>query len=682
MMKFLTNRGFPELLFRARQFLWNTKDRLLFDLGNDLHDAHKKKEESSQGIFFFDSNVHENTISRYCEISFEYRDGIIEEADKICKHQFDLLGYKNLRFGNETSINWHLDSVREKKPSLDWWQKVNYMDASAVGDSKVIWELSRHQYLVRLGKAFVLSGNDKYRKEFISQLNSWFDANPPKRGINWCSSLELSFRSIAWIWAYHLFGGATNLPQDFLGKFLSFLNIQAEHIEHNLSTYYSPNTHLTGEALGLFYIGTVFQGLKGAERWLEKGIDILLQCIDEHVLPDGGYMERSLWYHRYTIDFYIHFYLLARFNNVPLPSKVEDKILQLAEFLMYTASPDRHFPLIGDDDGGRLLPIDNLEGNDLKGLFSTLSVIFNRGDFKYLSGGYQEETLWLLGPDSKVVYDSIEEYKPTLTSKGFEETGYFFMRESWSEKANYLAFNCGPHGWMNCGHAHADTLSFQITSGEQPVIVDPGTYTYASEDRDYFRGADCHSTIKVDGFYPAVTNGPFRWKVTPQHKLVKWHIDSKYDYVSGCMIGGVDWKHAREVFFIKPDIFFIVDTINGTGRHELEIRFPLYGKEWEIRDNKCMLKSNIKSCSIESVGKVNLDYQLIDSWVSLCYGHKMPSYTLVFKGMVELSCKVGFLINLSDCDYKIKMLDEREGTFFKILLRENSSEIFEFNSTN
>ncbi|MFQ5456017.1 MAG: alginate lyase family protein [Nitrospirota bacterium] len=640
MIKF--NRSPSEIAFRARQFLWNLKDRFHFYKRNN---GCESLNDISHGRFFFDPEDIKSIVLQYKYN--KWKDDTIIRADKICEHRFDLLGYKDLSFdNNEGDINWHFDPVNKKCSPLVWWQDVKYMNTNIVGDPKVIWELNRHQHLVLLGKAYVLSGNKRYHQEFFTQITSWFDANPPKKGISWTSSIELAYRSIAWIWVYHLFG-KSNLPDNLLSIFYDLLFLHAEHIEHNLSIYFSPNTHLTGEALGLFYIGLFFSRVKIAERWIERGKDILIQEINRHILSDGGYMERSLWYHRYTIDIYIHFYLLSKLNNISLPSQIEQKILQMGEFLIYASSPDRRLPLIGDDDGGRLLPIDNLEGNDLRGLFSTLSVIFNRGDFKYLSGVYQEETLWLLGRDSKKIYDRIDIYEPPLLSKGFKDSGYFFIRSNWSEKANYLSFDCGPHGWLNCGHAHADLLSIQITSGKQPIIVDPGTYRYSGKYRDYFRGAESHCTIKVDGFYPAVTDSPFQWRVIPQHEFIKCYTDSRYDYIAGAMKGNLDWRHIREIFFIRPDIFFIVDTIEGTGRHELEIRFSLYGKEWKIRDRQCLLIDTDCHCMIEYVGKTDIEPKLIDSWVSLCYGHKIPSYTLVFKGDCELPCRVSFLINLS-----------------------------------
>jgi len=41
------------------------------------------------------------------------------------------------------------------------------------------------------------------------------------------------------------------------------------------------------------------------------------------------------------------------------------------------------------------------------------------------------------------------------------------MRDGWDEKANYLLFDCGPHGDSNCGHAHADALAIEVSANGQ-----------------------------------------------------------------------------------------------------------------------------------------------------------------------------------------------------------------------
>jgi hypothetical protein len=77
---------------------------------------------------------------------------------------------------------------------------------------------------------------------------------------------------------------------------------------------FRPNTHLTGEALGLFYIGTIFPEFKESERWRTTGLSILNQQLNRHVQSDGVYFEQSTYYHRYTTDFYLHLKILLEIN--------------------------------------------------------------------------------------------------------------------------------------------------------------------------------------------------------------------------------------------------------------------------------------------------------------------------------------------------------------------------------
>ncbi len=115
---------------------------------------------------------------------------------------------------------------------------------------------------------------------------------------------------MSWIWALHFFKDSDHLtPQHFLDA-LKHLHCHGRHIERYLSKYYSPNTHLTGEGLGLFYLGTQMPFFKAAERWRKLGEDILVAEIEKQILPDGVYFEQSLWYQRYTADFYLHFVIL------------------------------------------------------------------------------------------------------------------------------------------------------------------------------------------------------------------------------------------------------------------------------------------------------------------------------------------------------------------------------------
>ena len=93
------------------------------------------------------------------------------------------------------------------------------------------------------------------------------DANPPGIGINWASSLEVAFRLMSWSWISRSCGTRQRSIGRHAVRVLASIHAHATHVEKYLSRYFSPNTHLTGEALGLFYAGVVFPEFRDAERW-------------------------------------------------------------------------------------------------------------------------------------------------------------------------------------------------------------------------------------------------------------------------------------------------------------------------------------------------------------------------------------------------------------------------------
>ncbi len=113
-----------------------------------------------------------------------------------------------------------------------------------------------------LGQAYWLTGDERYAQTFADHITSWMDRNPPKLGINWASSLEVAFRSVSWLWAFYFFKDSQAFTSEVFRRALKFLYLNGQHLVTYLSTYFSPNTHLTGEALGLFYLGTLLPELE------------------------------------------------------------------------------------------------------------------------------------------------------------------------------------------------------------------------------------------------------------------------------------------------------------------------------------------------------------------------------------------------------------------------------------
>ena len=584
---------------------------------------------------------------------------IIEKADRICEGKFDLLGLKNLSFGDP--IVWQLEPTTNKRTPLVHWSKLDYLDADVAGDKKIIWELNRHQYFATLGQAYWLTGDERYARRFAAHLEAWMEENPPKLGINWASSLEVAFRSMSWLWAFYFFKSSASLTPDILKRARKFLYVSARHLESYLSTYFSPNTHLTGEALGLFFLGTMLPEFRDAKRWQKLGREILIEQLPVHVKNDGVYFEQSSYYHRYTTDFYLHFLLLSRANNHDVPPAIEKYLVLLLDHLMYITRPDGTTPLFGDDDGGRLAMLDVRAANDFRGTLAAGAFMFNRGDYKFVAGDAAEELLWLTGAEGLTRFDSIVATQPAETSKEFPEGGYFVMRDGWSTHANYMLFDCGPHGSLNCGHAHADVLSFDLAANGRTILIDPGTYTYTGSKslRDWFRSSQAHNTVTIDDQSSSLPKDAFSWSSIANCSLRKWIASDHFDFVSGGHDGYARLPDpatlARSILFIKGSYWIVRDVVSSTNEHSVDVRFHFDSStkgDLASLDIKCFARGGV--WSEEKIS------------VSHCYGESEESISSKFSARLADGDIVTFLLPKNGIDWNVEEIENQEGRAFQV----------------
>ena len=330
------------------------------------------------------------------------------------------------------------------------------------------------------------------------------EANPPGIGINWASSIEVGVcASISWCWAAVLLLGSKAFSEDLFAVLLTSIRRHALHIERYLSQYFSPNTHLTGEALGLFYAGGSSRSCARPPAGASAARGSSSSEIERQVLRDGVYFEQSTCYQRYTIEIYLHFLILAARAGVEVPNKVAEQVQKMLDFLLAVCGPDGSMPQIGDADGGALLPLTARAPDDARGIFSVAAAFFGRADYAW-AGGATPEVVWMLGPTGLDVLDSLSPTPPAgRLSRPFTDGGYVVMRSGWEARAHQLILDTGPIGCpASAGHGHADLLSLQCAAFGEPFIVDPGTYCYTSDRgwRNHFRNSAAHSTVMVMGW--------------------------------------------------------------------------------------------------------------------------------------------------------------------------------------
>jgi hypothetical protein len=570
----------------------------------------------------------------------------IERAEKAIEGKFDLLGFQNLDFGAE--VDWHFEPVSGKRSPRKHWKQFDELDADETGDKKIIWELNRHQHFFDLGVAYWLTGDERYAATFARQLDGWMEQNPPGIGVNWFSSLEVAFRSISWIWAFQFFKDADSFTPQLFQKAVKFLYLHGRHLEKYLSTYYSPNTHLTGEALGLYYLGTQLPFFERAAHWRELGEEILFSELDRQILDDGVYFEQSTWYARYTADFYTHFLILKTLNSdetaAELQEKIEVKLQSLLDFLMYITRPDGTTPLVGDDDGGKLLPRGNTRTDDFRSCLSAGAILFERGDYKFVATDIAEETLWLLGFQGVQSFKTLHAQMPEHRSFKFETGGYFVMRDGWLETDDYLLVDCGTLGALSGGHAHADALAIDLAAGGRTMLADAGTYTYheTKELRDYFRSSDAHNTLTLDEKSSSETGGKFGWKTKAEAKVNSWISQPRFDFFEGSHDGYQRLKdspatHTRSILFLKNDYWIMRDYVETLGEHDYKLNFQFAGGT----DPSVEQAQNGDFCVSEtpSAAEVGLrlftfgdngEWQRRNGWISHAYGKRINAPLLRF----------------------------------------------------
>jgi Heparinase II/III-like protein/Heparinase II/III N-terminus len=419
-----------------------------------------------------------------------------------------LLGHGPLSVGNPP--RWHVEAVSGKEAPSRHWSRIDHLDIAAVGDHKVLWELNRHQYLLAPAFCWLLEGESRRFDLIQSHLTSWLGDNPARRGVNWVSSLELSLRAITWCWLLWMLREAPWKPE-LRTRLVASLEAHGRQIERYLSIYFSPNTHLTGEALGLFYLGTVLRCSRHADRWRTKGAAILESALARQVYPDGVYFEQASQYQRYTAEIYLHYVLLATATGWSVPDATRDSVANLLTVLRSMISGRGCMPLLGDDDGGLLLPLDHRPPDDLRALLLAGAVALNRPELIAPGEASPAYAYWLCGierTDRMLAKNGVD---PRWLDMYFSHGGLAVLRDGWDPTAAVSVIDAGPHGALGCGHSHADALALTIALGPTELFIDRGTLTYTGAERNEFRSTASHNTLEIDGASSVTPGEAFKW---------------------------------------------------------------------------------------------------------------------------------------------------------------------------
>ena len=282
-------------------------------------------------------------------------------------------------------------------------------------------------------------------------IERWVAENPPGTGAGW-EPYPTSRRIVNWI-KWSLGEASLSVPaRDSLAVQARWLSQRLEH--HLLAN------HLWVNAKALVFAGLYFGGPE-ARRWLEAGRAILARELPEQLLADGGQFERSPMYHAAALEDLLDLInLLRAYGHTPPPQWLA-ACESMRRWLAVMTHPDGEIAFFNDAAFG-IAP----NRAQLEAYAARLALAPAREP---------DEPLTVLMPSG---------YVRALAG------------------AAYLVCDCAPLGPdYQLGHAHADTLSFELSLGGRRLFVNSGISRYGiGPERERQRGTAAHNTVTVDGF--------------------------------------------------------------------------------------------------------------------------------------------------------------------------------------
>jgi hypothetical protein len=469
-------------MFRSRSL---QKARAVFALGltnlfrvvvysvgvrSGLNPVRRLRAEAPQGIFFYDVS------------------GSSIPADPVSAWQTEgnLFGY--LPFGvSELSPDWLANPLSGKRGNgvgKAWWQIPDF-DA-AVGDIKLVWELSRFDWVLAFARR-ARNGDNVALQQLNRWLGDWCRMNPPYYGPNWKCGQEASIRVMHLCMAAFMLQQTVRPAQGLVDLIRLHLQRIAPTISYSMA---QDNNHGTSEAAALFIGGGWLSslGLREAIRWEKAGRKWLENRARRLINADGSFSQYSVNYHRMMLDTLSMAEVWRRHLGLPEFSGVfQSRAAAAARWL--AAMVDAVFgdaPNLGANDGARLLPLTESDYRDFRPSVQLVMALFTRECAYGDDGPWNNQLAWL--------GVAVPEKRAQLAvNQVFDGGGYAVLKRKQAMAVlRYPRFRFRP--------SHADALHLDLWLEGENLLRDGGTYSYNTDPEwlSYFPGTASHNTVQFD----------------------------------------------------------------------------------------------------------------------------------------------------------------------------------------
>ena len=504
---------------------------------------------------------------------------VLEAAEDALAHRVRLLGPETAELGPR--IDW----LRDFRSGVAWPRRymrdIAYVNPHDTSDVKVPWELSRLQWLMPAGQAYLLSGDERYAEGVRAVLEDWIDANPCAGTVNWSCTMEAALRILSWTWFFHVFHASRAWADPaFRERFLCALYLHGDFTQRHLEHSDVNGNHCTADGAGLVFAGLFFGPGKDPERWLARGWSLLREELPRQVTPDGVDFEASVAYHRFVAELFLLPALYRRACGLGVPAEYRERLVAMARFTAAYSRPDGGTPLWGDADDARALPLGSQALTDHRYLPGLVGVAFDVPGLRDASAGSRSEAFWLLGPEAAATLPEAATPPLPPCSSAFPDGGFYVLRN----EADHVFVDCGPVGLAGRGgHGHNDCLSFEAALDGVHLVTDCGAFVYTASfaERNRFRSTAVHNTPRVDGAEMNRLQPDRLWSLDydARPEVRRFETGAEADIFCGAHAG---YERLPEpvtpvrtiVLDHRSHALTITDAFEGAGHHRIEI--PLH----------------------------------------------------------------------------------------------------------
>ena len=525
-------------------------------------------------------------------------------------------------------------------------------------NKEYLFSLNRLEHLKLLSEAYNLTGDLKYAKKTLEELENWVDTviepeiwtpegNIIKENFETCTpyrALEVGIR------CYRTLPFIIQLTAEteFFTKSLyeKIIKSVKKHMEvlYNVSPVLWPkadHNHYLMENLGLMSVSLLFPDLDKDKIYLNHASRELDRCMENQCTENGAQIEGCPSYHNGCLYWFSLRNSMAKHYGIDVPEKYTNQLKKMAIHSVLATRPcGGNFPW-GDS---HTADKETMALGALGYYMATDDIQFLEYATNYISKATIEKdimgNLWRIKNLYQLKYDLDVAFnnpkKPNLPLFFFDQCmDQAYYRSSWDTKATSIMTACRVP--VKNLHAHMDPGGFDLVSNNRPLISDPGIYTYRDdEDRHFFKSTLSHNCATINGKEAWQYLGS--WAYGPQGE---GHIISakQYDDIYIITSSHNCYKPITLIrsLVIKNDIIIVIDKAeNISNQDDLKVFFNINSTQYsDEKDETNFYEKKIPIIKLKNLYGEKY-HEFLEGYISEAIDIKQPSTRLCYTAVNDL----------------------------------------------